>query len=263
MVILNCSFSFLLLLGLAVAHAAPPHPVTTTASPPASPVIVMGFVGGYVHHDDRVHSTVQLAANLRKDYTSGVYVETVENHRREDAHKEILKLLDADHDGKLSAEEKKSARIILYGHSWGASEAITLARELEKDGIPVQLTIQVDSVAKRGQDDQNIPANVALAANFYQSNGFLHGQAQIRAVNATRTRILGNFQFDYKAHPITCSQYPWYDRVFMKYHTEIECDPSVWKQVEALIRSNLPSAPPAVAGTESNDGTPAVKKLPH
>jgi len=40
--------------------------------------------------------------------------------------------------------------------------------------------------------------------------------------------------------------------VFMKYHTEIECDPAVWKQVESLIRSKLP-----VAGTQraENEGT--------
>jgi surfactin synthase thioesterase subunit len=44
--------------------------------------------------------------------------------------------LDTHHDGILTPEEKRNARIIIYGHSWGGSEAITLARELEKDGIP-------------------------------------------------------------------------------------------------------------------------------
>jgi hypothetical protein len=36
--------------------------------------------------------------------------------------------------------------------------------------------------------------------------------------------------------------YPWWDRHLTKAHTEIECDPQVWNQVELLIRSNL-SAP--------------------
>ena len=137
---------------------------------------------------------------------------------------------------------KKSgdARIILYGHSWGASEAVTLARELEREGIPVLLTVQVDSVSKLGENDKVIPANVAEAANFYQLNGFLHGEPQIRAADPARTHIIGNFRFDYKANPIDCKQYPWYDRVFMKSHTEIECDPKVWTQVEALICSRLP-----------------------
>ena len=45
------------------------------------------------------------------------------------------------------------------------------------------LTIQVDSISKRGENDALIPANVAEAINFYQPNGLLHGQAQIRAAD--------------------------------------------------------------------------------
>ncbi len=102
------------------------------------------------------------------------------------------------------------------------------------------LTVQVDSVTKPGQNDKVIPANVAEAANFYQLDGWLHGKPEIRAADPARTHIIGNFHFEYKAHPIDCKQYPWYDRVFMKPHTEIECDPKVWTQVETLIRSRLP-----------------------
>ena len=187
-----------------------------------------------------VHSAVQVAAHLRQEYPSGVHVEVIENHHGEQARAEVLRLVDANRDGTLSAEEKRNARIILYGHSWGASEAITLARELEKEGIPVLLTVQVDSVAKRGENDKDIPANVAAAANFYQRDGLLHGQPEIRAADPARTRIIGNFRFDYKANPIRCDQYPWYDRWFVKTHTEIECDPKVWAQVESLIQSHLP-----------------------
>ncbi|HEX9111846.1 MAG TPA: hypothetical protein VF845_10245 [Terriglobales bacterium] len=204
------------------------------------PAIVIGFVGGFVRHDAMVHSAVQVAAHLRQDYPSGVHAEVLENRRRETAHAEILRLVDIDRDGTLSAEEKRSARIILYGHSWGASEAVALARELGRDGIPVLLTVQVDSVSKRGENDKVIPANVAEAANFYQPNGFVHGQPRIRAADPARTHIIGNFRFDYRANPIHCKQYPWYDRLFMKSHTEIECDPKVWTQVESLIHSRLP-----------------------
>src|SRR5215472_17333271 len=50
------------------------------------PAAVIGFVGGFVKHDNAVHSEVQLAARLRQDYLSGVQVEVFENHRREKAH---------------------------------------------------------------------------------------------------------------------------------------------------------------------------------
>ncbi len=233
---LFCSSLFVL------GQDSPEHPLTPPDNSSRPPVIVVGFVGGFVRHDNMVHSGVQLAAHLREAYPSGVYAEVFENRRREIAHRKILSILDASHNGKLSDEEKKNARIIIYGMSWGASETVVLARELEKEKIPVLLTIQVDSVAKIRQNDAIIPANVREAVNFYQPNGVLHGRPEIRAANATRTKILGNFRFDYKSKSIRCDKYPWYDRVFAKYHTEIECDPAVWNQVESLIRSELPPA---------------------
>jgi hypothetical protein len=217
-----------------------------------APVIVVGFVGGFVRHDNAVHSPVQLAARIREANPSWVQVKVYENRKREQAYREILKLLDADHDGKLSKEEKRGAQIIIYGMSWGGSETVALARELGEQRIPVLLTIQVDSVAKLGENDAVIPANVAEAANFYQAEGLLHGQTAIRAAEGASTRILGNFRVAYGEKTLKCENYPWYDRVFMKYHTEIECDPAVWKQVEALIRSKLPVAGTQRAGSEGS-----------
>ena len=107
---------------------------------------------------------------------------------------------------------------------------------------PQLLTIRVESISIIHQNDELISANIAQAANFYQSNGLLHGQSEIRAVDPTRTSIIGNFRFDYKASPYHCDDYPWYDHLFVKSHTQIECDPVVWKQAESLIRSDLPPA---------------------
>ena len=167
-------------------------------------------------------------------------MEVFENRHRQDAYRKILELLDSGHTGMLSTAQKNDARIIIYGMSWGGSEAVTLARELKQEKIPVLLTIQVDSVGKLGQNDAVIPANVAEAVNFYQTDGLLHGRAEIRAEDTARTRILGNFQYDYKTKSLECEGYPWYDRVLTKYHTEIECDPAVWNRVETLIRAKLP-----------------------
>jgi hypothetical protein len=236
------SFRVLLLiclLTLVSGEASSKLPATPADVPSTPAVIVIGFVGGFVRHDDRVHTEVQLIERLREEYASSVHVQMFENHRGKDAHQAVLRLLHPNLEGTLSREEKQNARIIIFGHSWGASETIELARQLEKDGIPVILTIQVDSVSKIGENDAIIPANVSQAVNFYQLDGMLHGQPQIRAANPERTRILGNFRSAYKAKPFSCGQYPWWDRVFMKPHIQIECDPSVWNQVESLIRSNL------------------------
>ncbi len=225
----------------AVGAAAAAHPATPPDTSGKPPMIVIGFVGGFIKHDNAVHTGVQLAAQLRMDYPKGVYVEVFENHRGEEARAKILELLDADHDGTLSSEEKQRARIILYGHSWGGSETVTLARELEKDGVPVLLTIQVDSVTRMGQNDSVIPANVAQAVNYFQSDGLLHGVTEIRAADPARTQILGNFRYEYKSNPVACEGYPWYARLFEKPHIEIECDPAVWKRLDSLIRSKLPA----------------------
>jgi pimeloyl-ACP methyl ester carboxylesterase len=206
--------------------------IAAKASAPqeTSPTIVIGFVGGMIRHDDRKHSEVQLAENLRRDFPSGVYVAVFENRRREAARREILRRV---------GSHRKDARIILYGHSWGAAAVVTLARELERDGIAVRLTVQVDSIRKFGQDDSVIPSNVAEAANFYQPRGMLRGRRMIRAADPERTHILGNFRIDYRGSSIQCAEYPWHARVFAKPHIQIECDPSVWNRVEALIRSKL------------------------
>jgi len=223
-------------------HDWPTVPPVSLEPPPKPPVIVVGFVGGVVKFDDPVRSEVKLADHLRAEYPSGVFVETFENRNREKALKAILTQLSADRSAQISENEKRQARIILYGHSWGASTMVELARELDRRGIPVLLTVQIDSVKRFGADDSVIPANVAHAANFYQPNGMIHGRTEIRAADPAKTQILGNFRFDYKERPIHCTEYPWYDRVFAKNHTEIDCDPAVWSRVEALVRQQISPA---------------------
>ena len=131
--------------------------------------IVIGFVGGFVSHDNPHHGPVQLAQQIRQTVPKDTYVRVFENRRRKQAYDAVLRLLDTNRDGVLSAEEKARARIVLFGHSWGASAAVLLARDLRRQGIPVLLTVQVDSVAKVWQNDSVIPDNVAEAVNFYQT----------------------------------------------------------------------------------------------
>jgi len=167
-------------------------------------VIVIGFVGGFVRRDDTKHPEVQFTESLREHYRSDIYAEVFGNHHGRKALREVLCLLDTNGNGALSSAEKEHARIIIYGHSWGAAETLVLARELEKRHIPVLLTIQVDRIAKFSRDDSMIPSNVADAINFYQSGGPLHGRAQIFAADPAHTKIIGNLHMTYKDHPIRC-----------------------------------------------------------
>ena len=128
--------------------------------------IIIGFVGGFVRSDDMNHPEVQFAAHLREAYPSEVHAEVFANHDGKHALRRVLQLLNEDGDGVLTSHEKERASIIIYGHSWGASQVVTLARDLGRLGIPVSLTIQVDSVHKPGHEDAVIPPNVRNAVNF-------------------------------------------------------------------------------------------------
>lgn len=206
--------------------------------------IVIGFVGGFVRHDEKHHPEVLMAARLRRLEGANIDAEVFDNLHRKKAFRKILRALDADHDGVVSAEEKEQARIIIYGHSWGASETVTLARELERQNIPVLLTIQMDSISKLWEEDSVIPANVESAINFYQTWGPIQGRRKIRAADPTRTKILGNLKMTYKEHPVNCDQDPWFARLFAKTHMEIENDPRIWDQIFSLINADMPRAEP-------------------
>lgn len=210
----------------------------------ARPLLVVGFMGGRVRADNLVHKEAVIAQELQKREGNRVKVLTFANHVGSLPLAEVTRFLDTDGDGRLSASEKSSARIVIYGHSWGASETVHLADELASMGVPVLLTIQVDSVQKLGENDEVIPANVREAMNFYQTEGMLHGRSQIRAADPSRTVILGNKKLSYRKTPVDCGQFPWFARTFMKPHIEIENDPAVWDEVEQMIQARVGVPPP-------------------
>ncbi len=201
--------------------------------------IVIGFLGGFAKPSDVNHPEVWFAKYLQEHYTSAIYTKVFSNREANTALRDVVGLLDTNCDGTLTEQEKQSARIIIYGHSWGASEAVAFARELGKLGIPVLLTVQIDIVPKPGQSPAEIPSNVERAVNFFQSTGVLRGQSRIVAVDPARTKIIGNFRMNYRNHSIDCRNFPWFVRTFNKPHHEIENDTQVWQRVDSLIDFDL------------------------
>jgi hypothetical protein len=201
----------------------------------SQPLIVVGFMGGRVHAGNLVHKETLLVRDLNRRFPGAVTAMTFANHHARDALRAVLQLLDTSHDGRLTAEEKSSARIVIFGHSWGASETVNFAKVLNRLGIPVLLTVQVDSDEKSGESDGTIPPNVREAINFFQADGLLHGRSSIQAIDPQRTAILGSYESTYKSNPVSCAGFSWYARAFMKPHIEIENDSAVWNRIEALI----------------------------
>jgi pimeloyl-ACP methyl ester carboxylesterase len=188
--------------------------------------------------------TPKFSLRRQKQYGDGVVAQVFRNRDRAKAYQAITQWRN-----DLENEGSQGTRVILFGHSWGASAAVYLARDLDRAGVPVALTIQVDSVRKHGQDDSVIPTNVGAAVNFYQTKGLIHGRSEVVAADPSHTAMLGNFRLDYEKEPAECRAYPWYNRFFFKGHTSIECDPRVWSEVQTLIETRLTS-PRRVAQTE-------------
>lgn len=213
------------------------HHFTTPTPLGADRVLILGFLGGREPWNQPERSVRRLALQLRALDLPGVHVETVENKKRQLALRLIRQAFDRNRDGRLDNRERAATRLILYGQSFGGAAVVKLARQLARLEVPVLLTVQIDSV---GRGDAVIPANVARAANLFQSNGWLiRGEPQIRAADPMRTAILGNFQFDYRAKQIDLAHVPWWKKSFRLAHTRMEYDPAVWTKVEEIILNVL------------------------
>jgi pimeloyl-ACP methyl ester carboxylesterase len=202
-------------------------------------VLILGFQGG--REDWNAKTAVgRLAARLRGLKLPGVHVETVENRKRHLAVRLVREALDRDRDGRLAHEELARPRVILYGHSFGGAAVVKLARELDRLGVPVLLTVQIDSV---GRGDARVPPNVARAANLFQSSGqIIRGEPEIVAEDPERTEIVGNFGYDYDERQIDISKVPLMKKIFRAAHAKMELDEEVWSRVEQLILSAVPAA---------------------
>ena len=217
-----------------VATRAQRHQDFVTKTPlPEGQVLIIGFMGGRERWDNDKRGVRKLALKLRAMGLPGVHVETVENKKRRLAVELIRKALDRNGDGELQPQERGSARLIIYGQSFGGAAVVKLARQLQKVGVPVMLTVQVDSV---GRGDKVIPSNVARAANLFQRDGWpIRGEKEIRAEDPGRTKIIGNFKFSYRDKKVDLSGVSWLKRFLRTAHTKMDHDPDVWGVVEKTI----------------------------
>jgi len=198
--------------------------------------LVIGFLGGWERWNDSHRGVRKLALQFRRE-AGGVCAETISNHRQDVALELIRAAFDWNRNGRLDPDERAGARVILYGQSMGGAAVVKVARRLQTLGIPVLLTVQVDSV---GRSDGVIPSNVIAAANLFQHDGPpIMGRESIRAADPSRTRILGNFQYRYWFKEVDTSDATWARKTLGGPHARMELDPEVWAHVEQLIRDGI------------------------
>jgi len=148
------------------AHSAATR--SSLASPNSScRILYLGFVGALETPDDKYSGIVQIRQTLQDKEYSDVCANSFSPYAWTEGRDWLLKYFPA-HSGVLTAQELESApRVILLGHSMGGWAMLAVARELRSRDIPVELTIQVDSV---GITDHTIPRNVKSAAIFHAND---------------------------------------------------------------------------------------------
>jgi hypothetical protein len=224
-----------MLISCQVGNAQRLSQLTTPLPLPAGSTLVIGFVGFYDRWNDDHRGVRRLVLRLRQK--PGVYAESISNHRRSLALNLIRRALDTNSDSILDPNETQQARVILFGQSWGGAAAISLARDLDELGIPVLLTVQIDSV---GVHDDVIPANVRSAVNFYQHDPFtIQGRREIHAADPARTSILGNFRSSYMIPAAENHHGSWIRRTLGGSHARMELDPETWRLVGQFIAAAI------------------------
>lgn len=230
-------FSLVLLLAmLATCKSAQLPDLETVRAAPPGACVVVGFLGGMDSWNDATKGVRELALELR-DSDRGVYAETFENRRIPLAVAFVERVLDANHDGTMDADEKRRVRLVVYGQSLGGWAAVEFARMLATRSVPVEFLLQIDSV---GFGDDEVPANVRQAANFYQDDGWIiTGENPIRATDPSRTHVIGNWRFAYDQPPgsaIDIGDLPWWKKAFRVAHARMDRDPRVWTAASDLIQ---------------------------
>lgn len=213
--------------------------LVTPVPAPRGSVIVVGFLGAWERWDNEKRSVRKLALRLRERGIPGVFVETAGNHSRKTIRQFLHKALDQNRNGRIDPDERESVGIVLYGQSFGGAACVKLARELQKWQVPVQLTVQIDSV---GRNDEVIPANVKRAMNFFQRDpGPIWGESRIRAADPAKTQVLGNQRFTYlfPRPDIDLSDYPRLTRLAPISHWKMDNDPVLFALVEGLVSAEI------------------------
>ncbi len=163
-------------------------------------VLVVGFVGGLGAAHFPPTLATPLLRNLRSLGYPGVCVKLVSSYCPWCAPRWVKKQLAQGRKGGLTpAQIESGPRVITFGYSLGVPNELRFARVLEREGIPIELLVAVDS---RGFTKGIIPGNVKEAASFYERQfyPFSFGKSNLRPEDPEATRFLGNIHVQHAGH---------------------------------------------------------------
>jgi pimeloyl-ACP methyl ester carboxylesterase len=174
------------------ANAAPPegtrqgdpnHAVSCT-------ILYAGFVGALESSNNKRSGIVQIRDSLQGPGYRDVCAKSFSPYTWNSGETWILQHF-PKHPGRESQDDLASSpKVILIGHSAGGWAMLHVARDLNRRGIPVELTIQVDSV---GINDHTVPANVKAGAIFHAHDILMFMTTKnLRLEDPARTTLVAN-----------------------------------------------------------------------
>ncbi len=157
---------------------------------PSCKILYVGFVGAMETAGRKGSGVVQIRDVLRGPEYSDVCAESFMPVSWNSGRAWILEHFPA-HPGPLTPEELAAApSVILVGHSTGGWAMLAVARDLRDKDIPVELTIQIDSV---GFTDYTVPRNVRSGAIFHANDILLFMTTKnVRLEDPSYTRLVAN-----------------------------------------------------------------------
>jgi pimeloyl-ACP methyl ester carboxylesterase len=161
-------------------------------------IIYLGFVGALEPPNNKHSGVVQIREALKGKGYSDVCANSFSPYAFAKGRGWLLQHF-PPHSGELTADElQHSPKVILVGHSMGGWATLSLARELRTRNIPVELTIQVDSV---GITDHTVPSNVKSAAIFHANDVLLLLTTKhLRREDPAHTQFVANVNVDGAGH---------------------------------------------------------------
>lgn len=150
---------------------------------------MVGYVGGLDTPGNPGSGIVQIRDRLHGLNHADLCVRIFSAYTWWHGYRWVLSKFVVGEEGKVSpAELSHGPKVVIYGHSFGGWASLSLARRLQENDIPVELTVQIDSV---GLTDKTVPPNVKESANYYR-RAILppYGKTKIHAGDPDKTQIL-------------------------------------------------------------------------
>lgn len=153
-------------------------------------IVYLGIVGGLETANNKRSGVVQIRDILRGRQYPDVCAVSVSPYVWPSGLHWVLGHF-PNHAGQLTTDELSGApKVIIVGHSLGGWAALSVARGLKLKSIPIELTVQIDSV---GITDRTVPSNVKAAAIFHARDALiLLTTKSINLEDPSHTRLIEN-----------------------------------------------------------------------